>query len=152
MPIQQPVAASQADIDWAKHQRRLTDVSTAMTAAGATGLGAMLAGKTKLARKVMPAKLHAKLQSGKADDVRNSIALASMIGGVASGAHWSKKLKRDAQASVPTPQQQAENLAKAMMGSPGGLTRSSVVRSIRGPVIRRASYRRAPMPRPRRVF
>jgi hypothetical protein len=157
MSMQPPAAPStQADIDWAKHQRRLTDASTALTAAGAVGLGAMLAGKTRAAKAVLPKKLHAKLQSGKADDLRNSVALASMIGGVASGAHWSKKLKRDAD-----PAQRAANLATASKAdiekalglrprSP--LFPSSVVNRASGKAfMRRGGYRRTPLPRPRRV-
>lgn len=110
MSIQPPVDPE--DRSWALKQRHITDASTALTAAGAVGLGAMLAGKTKSAKKVLPKGVHRKLQSGKADDLRNTIALASMVGGVASGAHWSKKLKRDAEKPV-TPQEAAANLATA---------------------------------------
>lgn len=147
---------SQQDIDWAKHQRRLTDVSTGLTAAGATGLGVMLAGKTRAAKRFLPKRTYKKLQSGKADDLRNTIALASMIGGVASGAHWSKKLKRDAD-----PVQQANNLAKAMaediekalgLRPRSPLFPSSVVNRANGQAfMRRGGYRRTPLPRPRRV-
>jgi hypothetical protein len=157
MSMQQPAPQkTQADIDWAKHQRRLTDVSTALTAAGATGLGVMLAGKTRAAKRFLPKPTYKKLQSGKADDLRNTIALASMVGGVASGAHWSKKLKRDA-----TPEQQAANLAtaskadieKALGLKPRSpLFPSSIVNRANGQAfMRRGGYRRTPLPRPRRV-
>jgi hypothetical protein len=105
--IRQQVAQRQ----WERKQRRITDVSTGLTAAGAAGLGALLAGKTKAAGKVLPKALHHKLQSGKADDVRNAVALASMVAGVASGVHWSKKLKEDSEKPVIV---KADNLARVI--------------------------------------
>ena len=106
------------DQKWANRQRHLTDATTGLTAAGATALGVMLAGKTKAGKKVLPKKLYQKLNTERADDLRNTVALASMIGGVASGAHWSKKLKSDAERpaapAVPVPQDKALNMAKAM--------------------------------------
>ena len=125
------------DQKWANSQRHLTNVSTGLTAAGAAALGAMLGGKTKAGKKILPKALHKKLKTGKADDVRNSIALASMVGGVASGAHWSKKLKSDAKKPpeqpkvIVVPQDAAVNYAKAMHIEKGVVT-ATVRNGVRG--------------------
>ena len=127
-----------------------------MTAVGATALGGMLAGKTKLAGKVLPHKLHLALKTGKADDARNTVALASMLTGVASGVNWSKKLRRDADPeAAAAAQTKAANLAKAMSGDvTKGIIPSAVARtaSTGALTMRRAGYRRAgKMLRPRKV-
>jgi hypothetical protein len=115
----------------------------------------MLASKTKIAGKVLPKKLHQAARSGKADDVRNSVALASMAAGVASGVNWSKKLKRDSdpEKAKMTAKSKAENLAKAMRGDfDKGMVSSSVVRTPSGAkTLRRATHatRRAKMIRPK---
>ena len=110
------VATAPAEAQWARKQAHLTDLSTGLTAAGATALGLGLAGKTKAAGKVLPKRLHRDLQSSKGDDVRNSVALASMVAGTASGVNWSKKLRRDAdpEKAAMKDQEKALNLAKAM--------------------------------------
>lgn len=108
-PVSDPTEAQ-----WARKQVHLTDVSTGLTGLGAAALGLGIAGKTKAAGKVLPKKLHRKLQSHRSDDIRNSIALASMVAGTASGVNWSKKLRRDADPEKKMTQEQALNLAKAM--------------------------------------
>lgn len=139
------------DRHWSLNQKRITDTTTALTAAGALGLGGMLAGKTKAAKKVLPKKVHEALRSGNADDVRNTIALASMVGGVASGIHWSKKLKSDAQNAEPVQNRLAKAAAVAEHMEIGkGIVASGYARTIRGVRPRRAYYRRASLPRPLR--
>jgi len=152
--------APEEEKQWAKKQVRINDVTTGLTAAGATALGAALAGKTKLGKKVLSPKMYERMKSGKADDIRNTIALASMAGGAASGVHWAKKLRSDAEKPPLTPRQKAANVAaaskpeieKALLEK--GISTSTVVRgwSSRGlPVVRvrRAAYRRTPLTRPR---
>lgn len=157
---------TEAEKRWAAAQRRINNSSTALTAVGAGALGATLAGKTKLAGKVLPKRAHKALNTARADDIRNTIALASMTSGVLSGIHWSGKLKRDAdpEAAKRDAAAKAKNLAKAMsgdiaediakrLGVPGGIRRATRVRLPRGGMaMRRSSYSRAPMPRPRRTF
>jgi hypothetical protein len=146
--------------EWAKKQEHINNVSTAATAIGATALGTMLAGKTKAGKKILGVKLHHKLQSGRADDLRNSIALASMISGVASGVNWQKKLRADAEKPPLTPRQKAANIAaasqpqieKALLEK--GIRSSTVVRGLSAmglPVLRtrKSYYRRTPLTRPR---
>jgi hypothetical protein len=130
-----PTAETEAK--WAKKQVHLTDLSTGLTGAGAAALGLGIAGKSKAAGKVLPKKLHRYLQSGKGDDVRNSVALASMVAGTASGVNWSKKLRRDADPNkaVVSEQEKALNLAKAWVPS-------TTVRGVAGALsTRRASFR-----------
>lgn len=136
---------------WARKQKRISNTSTALTAAGATALGTMLAGKTKAAKKVLGPKIHRKLQSGKADDLRNTVALASMVSGVASGVNWSKKLAADAKkasaaASGGDGVEKAANYAAAMDISKG-IVPSGARATLRGLRPRRAYYRRTPLPR-----
>jgi hypothetical protein len=143
--------------DWSEKQRRITDATTGITALGAGALGAAIAGKTKTAGKVLPKKVHRALRSGKADDVRNSIALASMLGGVYSGINWSKKLRSDAQSPPEgTPAAQREAMRRAVnyaaaMDIEKGIVPSSIMPTIRGLRMRRSYYRRTPLPRPRRA-
>jgi hypothetical protein len=126
---------SPADAQWARKQAHLTDASTVLTGLGAGALGLGLAGKTKAAGKVMPKRLHRALQSSKSDDVRNSVALASMVAGTMSGINWSKKLKRDADPVKAAAQDRALNLAKAW-------NPSTTVRGTAGALsTRRASFR-----------
>ena len=152
--------APEEEKQWAKKQVRINDVTTGLTAAGATALGAALAGKTKLGKKVLSQKMYDRMRSSQADDIRNTIALASMAGGAASGVHWAKKLRSDAEKPPLTPRQKAANIAaaskpdieKALLEK--GISTSTVVRGLSAmglPTVRvrRASYRRRPLPRAR---
>lgn len=151
---------SPADEEWTRKQEKLTRLSSHLTAAGATGLGVMLAAKTKMGKKVLPKKITQAANSGKGDDIRNTVALASMITGAASGRKWAKKMDTDVKVSHAvregkvTPEQVAnmatakkEELAKALIPSgvvryPSGIARTRV-----------ASFRRGSrMLRPRRRF
>lgn len=139
--------AADEDLRWSKQQRRLTEATTAATATGATALGLMLAGKTKVGGRVLPKKVRDKLRTERADDVRNTIALAGMVGGVASGANWARKLKRDTDPSRPvvTPEQKAANLAAAMKTDLSkGWSRSTTVRRPMGAISRRRASFRGP--------
>lgn len=104
------MAAQRDDERWAKRQRTINNLATAATGTGAAALGVALAGKSKAAGKVLPKRLHRALQSDKADDVRNTVALASMLGGTASGIHWTKRLSQDA----TDPQVRASNVSRAV--------------------------------------
>jgi hypothetical protein len=148
------------DPDWARKQERLTRLSTALTGTGAVTMAALLAGKSKVGRKVLPPKVHSALSSSQADDARNTVALASMVTGVMSGRSWAKKLHEDAavgDAVRSHERERARNLAAAL-GPPQapvtkGIVTGSVVRTARGAkVTRRALYRRPPMRRPRMVL
>lgn len=130
-------SADPTEAQWAKKQVHLTDLSTALTGMGAGALGLGIAGKSKAAGKVLPKRLHTYLKSGKGDDVRNSVALASMVAGTASGVNWSKKLRRDAdpEKAAAESKEKAANLAKAWASS-------TVVRGARGALsTRRATFR-----------
>lgn len=131
------------EAQWAKKQVHLTDLSTALTGAGAAALGLGIAGKSKAAGKVLPKRLHTYLKSGKGDDVRNSVALASMVAGTASGVNWSKKLRRDADPEKKMAEEKALNLAKAMSADlEKAWVPSTTVRAARGALsTRRASFR-----------
>lgn len=133
--------ADPTEAKWAKKQVHLTDLSTGLTGLGAAALGLGIAGKTKAAGRVLPKKLHHKLQSSKSDDIRNSIALASMVAGTASGVNWSKKLRRDADPAKA--QENALNLAKAMNADlEKGWMGPAMVRAPGGALrMRRASFR-----------
>ena len=112
-----PPEKSEEERSWARHQRNLTMATTGLTAAGAAAMGGMLAGKTKVGRKVLPAAIHSRLTSARADDVRNSIAMASMLGGVASGASWYKRLNQDSMTADQRAEyehRKATNMAMAM--------------------------------------
>jgi len=134
---------AETEAKWAKKQVHLTDLSTGLTGAGAAALGLGIAGKSKAAGKVLPKRLHRYLQSGKGDDVRNSVALASMVAGTASGVNWSKKLRRDADPERAMTQEKALNLAKAMNTDlEKAWVPSTTVRAARGALsTRRASFR-----------
>lgn len=142
--------------DWTKEQERLTRASGNLTAAGAVALGGLMAGKTKAARKVIPKKLHKKLSSEKADDVRNSIALASMVTGALSARKWANKMRDDvAVTNAVESIDQANNLAKAIGDDVfKGIIPSAIVRYPSGiSRTRAASFRRgSKMLRPRRRY
>ncbi len=104
------MAGQRDDKRWADRQKRINDLTTAATATGAAALGGALAGKTKVAGKVLPRKVHAALRTDKADDVRNTIALASMVGGTVSGLNWRTRLSSDAM----DPQVRASNVSRAV--------------------------------------
>jgi hypothetical protein len=139
------------DRDWTQQQERLTRLSGNLTTAGAVTLGALMAGKTKAGRKVLPKKIHRKLNTDAADDTRNAIALASMVAGAASARKWANKMRDDVAVSdALNDMDRAHNYAKAMEDDIfKAIIPSAVVRYRSG--LRRtrtATFRRSYLPRP----
>ena len=132
--------------DWADKQRKITDATTALTAAGALTLGASLAAKRKIAGRILPPKWHERMRSSDADDIRNTIALAGMTGGVVSGVHWSKKLREDAMTEHQRQQAALKNAGNYARATKDDLAKGIVASGIsftrKGLRPRRAFYRR----------
>lgn len=154
MPVLSP-----SEEDWTRKQERLTRLSSALTGVGAASLGTMLAAKTKAGKKILPKKVHRKLNTARADDVRNTIALASLATGAVSSHKWANKMKRDVQVAEAvnsgqvTPEMVKEVADAHHSGVAKALIPSSIVRYPSGiSRMRGASYRRRLMPRPRRRF
>lgn len=145
---QKSAALDNSNREWSNRQRRYTDIQTGLTAAGATALAASLAAKRKIAGKVLPARLHERMKSSNADDIRNTIALTGMTSGVVSGIHWSKKLREDAKPPEEREREALKNAKNYALATKDdvvkGMVSSGVAFTRRGLRPRRAFYRRPP--------